>query len=155
MREVARPISCSSCFSVCPEVSASLSASRFSASSLSRRTTNSAISRDSRATFASCSRSVFSRSLTWRATSRNSRFIHSKRKTCLAIVGMDQERGAPINIGAQHVQALISRVPRFYDDVIQLIAQEVFYNVLVLLVDFQKICQHSRRRHSALQGARA
>src|SRR5262249_54489288 len=47
----------------------------------------------------------------------------------LRVFGVHEERRAAVNIAAEQTQTFVSRVPRLYDNVIQLVAQEVVYNV--------------------------
>src|SRR5258708_6487556 len=66
---------------------------------------------------------------------------------------MHEEGGAPFNIGAQHAQAFINRVPGFDDNVVQFVAQEVFNDALIARLDFEEISQHTDRSASALKCA--
>ena len=68
-----------------------------------------------------------------------------ERELCLRIFGVDQERRAAIDIGAQQAQAFVGGIPGLHHDVVQLVAQEVVDHVLVAVFDFEEIGQHSGR----------
>ncbi len=81
-------------------------------------------------------------------------FIRNKRKLRLRILGMHEEGGAPIDIGAQQAQAFVGRVPRLDHDEVQFVAQEIFDHALVARFDFKEIGEHSGGSVSSLHGAR-
>ena len=77
-------------------------------------------------------------------------FIEDERELGLRVFGMNEERGASVDVGAQHAQAFVGRVPGFDDDVVQFVAQEVFDHALVARFDFEEVGQHADRREAAL-----
>ncbi len=82
-------------------------------------------------------------------------FIELEREPRLRIFRMNQEGGASIDIAAQQAQAFIGGVPRFHDDVVQLIAQKIVDHVLVATLDFEEIGEHAHRCTAALQRSRS
>ena len=63
---------------------------------------------------------------------------------------MHQESRASIDVGTQHAQAFVRRIPRLHHDVVEFVAQEVFDYPLVARLHFQKIRQNSHRSKAAL-----
>ena len=57
--------------------------------------------------------------------------VHRKGELGLRIVGVDEERRAPVHIGAQYAQSCISRTPRLHHNIIEFITQEVLDHPLV------------------------
>ncbi len=82
------------------------------------------------------------------------RFVEHKRELGLRVLRMNEECGAPIDIGAQQAKTFIGRVPRLDHDVIQLVAQKIFHHALEARFHFQKISQHADRSQPALHHAR-
>ena len=80
--------------------------------------------------------------------------IGDEGKLRLRILGMNEERCAPVHVGAQQAQAFVGRIPGLHHDVIQLVAQEVFHHSFVARLDFEEIRQHSGRSVPALHCAR-
>src|ERR1019366_8975889 len=80
--------------------------------------------------------------------------IGDERELRLRILGMDQECCTSIDVGAQQTQPLVRRVPTFHDDVVQLIAQEVFDHSFVAWIDLKEIREHAGGSVSPLQRAR-
>ena len=66
---------------------------------------------------------------------------------------MDQESCASINIGFEQTHALFGRIPRLNHDVVQFVAEEVIDYAFILVIDFQKVGQHSRRSESTFKSA--
>ena len=52
---------------------------------------------------------------------------------------MDEEGGATGDVGGEQTDARVGRVPALDDDVVQLVAQELIDNGLVLAVDFKEV----------------
>ena len=73
------------------------------------------------------------------------RVIRSKRELRLRVLRMHQERRAPVDSGLQQTNTFVRRIPALDHDVIQLIAQELVYDALVLIAHFQKIRQRADR----------
>ena len=55
--------------------------------------------------------------------------------------------------GAVEETALVSGVPRFHDDIVQFIAQEILDHTLVVRLDFQEVGQYSGGSKAALHDA--
>src|ERR1700733_4553121 len=63
---------------------------------------------------------------------------------------MNQEGGAAVDVAAQQAKPLVSGVPRFDHNVIQLVAQKVLDDALETWLDFKKIRQDADGREAAL-----
>ena len=65
---------------------------------------------------------------------------------------MHEERGAAVNVRAQHAETFVHRVPGLHDNVVEFVAQEVFDNGLVAGLNFEKIRENAHGGASALHG---
>ena len=61
---------------------------------------------------------------------------------------MDQERCPAINVGLQKPHALVSGVPGFDDDIVQLVAQKFLHHTFITGFNFKKVGEHARRREA-------
>src|ERR1039458_2408281 len=66
---------------------------------------------------------------------------------------MDEEGGPAIDAGAQHTQAFVGGVPGLHHDVVQFVAEEVFYDTLVAWLDFKEIGEYTDGREAAVHHA--
>src|ERR1700733_10560389 len=66
---------------------------------------------------------------------------------------MNQEGGAAVDVAAQQAKPLVSGVPRFDHNVIQLVAQKVLDHALETWLDFKKIRQNADGREAALHNS--
>ena len=66
---------------------------------------------------------------------------------------MDKKRCAAVDIRAQQAQPLVGCVPGLYNDVVQLIPQEIFNDAFIAPFDFKEICENTDRGQSSLQRA--
>ena len=57
----------------------------------------------------------------------------------LGVVGMDEEGGAAGDVGLEQAHAGVGGVPGFDDDVVELVAEELVDDALVLAVDFEEV----------------
>ena len=80
--------------------------------------------------------------------------VEHKREFGLRVFGMNQEGGAAVHVAAQQAQAFVGRIPRLHDNIIQFIAEKVFYNPLEARLDLQKIGEHPDRSEAALHDSR-
>src|SRR6185437_10032422 len=63
-----------------------------------------------------------------------------------------QESGAAIDSGLKQAHALVSSVPAFYDDVVQLVAQKFVDDVLILSIYVEEVGQSAHWRKAAAEG---
>src|SRR6185437_8193846 len=70
-------------------------------------------------------------------------------ESSLRVVRMHQEGGAPRNVGVKHAHALIGRIPTLHHDVVQLIAQKLVDDALILSLDLEEVRERSHRRNAA------
>ena len=57
----------------------------------------------------------------------------------LGVVGMDEEGGAAGDVGLEQAHAFVGGVPALDDDVVELVAEELVDDVLVLALDFEEV----------------
>src|SRR5260370_3087415 len=66
----------------------------------------------------------------------------------LRIVRMDEEGGASGDVGLEQLHAGIGCVPRLYDDVVELISEELIDYALVLAADLEEVGECAYRGHA-------
>ena len=69
-------------------------------------------------------------------------------KVGLCVVGVDEEGGAAGDVGLQEMHACVGGVPALDDDVVELVAEELVDDALVLAVDFEEVGEGADGGHA-------
>jgi len=67
---------------------------------------------------------------------------------------VNQKRGAAIHARLEQLNTLLGRHPALHHHIIQLLAQELVYHILMLAAHFDEVRQCAHRRHALRQRAR-
>ena len=66
----------------------------------------------------------------------------------LGVVGMNEEGGAAGYVGLEQMHAGVGGIPALDDDVVQLVAQELVDDALVLAIDFEEVGERAYGSHA-------